>query len=157
MENFSLNDAATLVGLVFGSIGLAIGVMNYLRDNPKITVELQWDMTPFNLPEFDPNELVGVIRITNTGRRPAYVSHVALKLPKGYEGTHLVISEGLQGQKLSEGDPPLTFPSRQNELHQYAKDWRKLRAQVSDSTGKVWYSPRTWISKKPSWANENGS
>ena len=152
VNNFNLNDLGTLVGVVAGTAALVLGVLNHLRDRPTITVELQWDMTAMNLPGYDPNKPWGVIRITNVGRRPAYVSHVAINLPKGYEETHLLIMEGLQGRKLEEGAPPLTFPVKQEGLEQYARDWKKLRAQVSDATGKVWLSPRTWRGEPPSWA-----
>ena len=152
MTNITLNDAATLVGLVAGVSGFAIGILNYLRDNPKILIELQWDMSSYGNTGFNENELVGVIRISNTGRRPIYVSHVALKLPKGYEDTHLVISDGLVGQKLQEGDQPLTFPVSQEGLEKYKTKWKDIRAQVSGSTGKVWYSKKITKGQLPSWA-----
>jgi hypothetical protein len=38
----------------------------------------------------------------------------------------------------------------QDNMETYANDWMKIVAQVSDSTGKVWKSPR--IKQKPSWA-----
>lgn len=151
--SISLNDAGTLIGLVAGTAGLVLGILNYLRDNLKIAVELQWDMKPFNLPQFDENELMGVIRVTNSGRRPAYVSHVAIKCPKGYDETHLIIEETMHGKKLSEGDEPLVFPVKQRGLEKYKNEWKEVRAQISDSTGTVWYSPRVWRGKPPSWAN----
>jgi hypothetical protein len=156
--NISLNDLGTLVAVVAGTAAFVLGVLNYLRDRATVSVELQWDMKAMNAPGYDPAKSWGVIRVTNTGRRPAYVSHVAIKLPKGYEGSHLLVMEGLQGQKLEEGAPPLVFPVKQEGLEEYAKDWKKLRAQVSDSTGKVWQSPRKWRGEPPSWAkNSNAS
>ena len=149
--SITLNDAGTLIGIVVGTAALTLGILNYLRDNIKISVELQWDMKPFNLPQFDENELIGVIRVTNIGRRTTYVSHVAIKLPKGYDDTHLIMYESLQGKKLSEGDEPLIFPFKQPGLEKYKKKWKEVRAQISDSTGTVWYSPRVWRGKPPSW------
>lgn len=152
--NLNLNDLGTLVAVVVGTAGLVLGVLNFLRDRPKVVVELQWDTTAMNLPDYDPDKFWGVIRVTNTGRRPIFISHVAIKLPKKYEDTHLLIMEGLQGTTLEEGAPPLVFPVDQDGLEKYAKGWKKLRAQVSDSTGKVWFSPRVWNGQKPSWAKQ---
>ena len=149
--NINLNDLGTLVGVIAGTAGLVLGVLNYLRDKPIISVELQWDMTAMNVPGYSSNTPLAVIRITNSGRRPIYVSHVAIKLPKGYEGSHLLVMEGIEGKKLEEGASPLTLPMTQEGLEQYSKDWKKLRAQVSDSTGKVWFSKKTWRGKPPSW------
>ena len=155
--NLNLNDLGTLVGVVAGTAGLVLGILNYLRDRSKVMVELQWDMTAMNLPGYDSDKPWGVIRVTNSSRRPAYVSHVAVKLPKGYEESHLLVMEGLEGKKLEEGSPPLTFPVTQDGLERYAKDWKKLRAQVSDSTGKVWMSPRIWRGQRPSWATSRNA
>ena len=60
--------------------------------------------------------------------------------------------DGLEGKKLEEGAPPMTIPVSQAGLEKYAKDWKRLRAQVSDSTGNVWMSPRVWRGETPSWA-----
>lgn len=152
MPGLSLNDIATIIGLIAGVSGLAIGVLNYMRDNPRVLIELQWDMLSYGFTEFDEDEFVGVIRIANTGRRPIYVSHVALRLPKGYEETHLVLKDGLVGQKLQEGDQPLTYPVSQKGLEEYEAKWRDVIAQVSDSTGKVWCSKKVQEGNAPSWA-----
>ena len=155
MENITLNDIATLFGLAAGAAGLVLGILNYLRERAKVVVDLQWDMKTMNLPQYDPNKDWGVIRITNTGRRSTYVSHVAIKLPGHCEDSHLLVMEGLQGQKLEEGAPPLVFPVSQEGLNEYAKHWKKLRAQVSDLSGKVWFSPRRYRGEVPSWAKRN--
>lgn len=152
MSNLTLNDIATIVGLVAGVSGLVIGILNFLRDKPKVLIELQWDMSSYGITGIEGNELVGIIRVANTGRRPIYVSHVAIKLPPGYENSHLVISEGLVGKKLQEGDQPLTYPVIQNNLEEYKEKWRNLTAQISDSTGKVWRSKKIQEGKAPSWA-----
>ena len=151
-ESTTLNDLGTLIGVVAGTAALVLSLLNYLRDRHKIVVELKWDLDVMNVPGYDVNKHWGVIRITNTGRRPIYVSHVGIKLPKGYQDTHLLVMEGLQGEKLEEGAPPLTYPLDQEGLDVYKKHWKKLRAQVSDSTGKVWMSPRVWRGDPPSWA-----
>lgn len=85
-----------------------------------------------------------------TGRRAMFMSHVALKLPKGGEYSHFLIRGGLKGQKLSEGDPPAIFPVDQEGLGLYASDWKSVRAQVSDSTGKKWLSKKINVAGKGS-------
>ncbi len=80
------------------------------------------------------------------------MSHVALKLPKGSEHSHLLIMGGLRGKKLTEGDPTEIFVIDQSGLEQYASDWDKIVAQVSDSTDKVWYSKPSKKDETPSWA-----
>jgi hypothetical protein len=136
-----------LLGLIFGLIGTVIGVFNYLRDRGKLVVRLQWDMAITGEPE---DKRTGCITITNTGRRAIFMSHVALRLPKGAEYSHFLIRDGLKGQKLSEGDSPAVFPVDQEGLEPYASEWQKVLAQVSDSTGKVWLSKKVPVT--PSWA-----
>jgi len=68
--NINLNDLGTLVGVIAGTAGLVLGVLNYLCDKPIISVKLQWDMTAMNVPGYDSNAPLAVIRITNSGRRP---------------------------------------------------------------------------------------
>jgi hypothetical protein len=148
----TLSETTSLVALVFGLSGFVLGVLNYLRDRHKVIVTLQWDMSMTSDDRFDRDKKWGVITVTNVGRRPTYVSHVALKLPKGYDHSHLLISDSIHGKKLTEGDPSEVFVVNQEGLEQYAKDWDRLKAQISDSTGKVWFSRRQKAAGRPSWA-----
>ena len=59
--------------------------------------------------------------------------------------------ESIKGIKLGEGDSPQTFIADQEGLEVYSKDWRKITAQVNDSTGKVWRSKKLKKNEKPSW------
>lgn len=59
---------------------------------------------------------------------------------------------GIRGKKLTEGDPSEVFVVDQSGMEQYAKDRRNIVAQVSDSTGKVWYSKKLKAAQIPSWA-----
>lgn len=147
LTNITISELTGLLGLIFGVIGTSIGVFNFWRDKGKLVVRLQWDMAITGESE---GKQVGCITVTNSGRRAVFMSHVALRLPKGHEHSHFLIREGLKGQKLSEGDPPAVFPVDQEGLEQYAKEWKDVRAQVSDSTGKEWLSKK--ISVAPSWA-----
>ena len=152
MSALTLNDFATTVGLLVGGAGFALGVLNYFRDKAKVIVELSWDMSVTEGTQYDSTKPWGVVYVTNVGRRPIYVSHAALKLPKGYDHSHLVLMEGVQGLKLTEGDPTHTFMVDQEGMEVYAKDWNKIIAQVNDSSGKAWKSSKRKNKKKPSWA-----
>lgn len=143
----TLTETSALLGLLFGLIGTLLGVFNYFRDKADIVVLLKWDMA---LKGEDEASRVGCITVTNTGRRAIFISHVALRLPKGGENSHFLIQGGLNGQKLLEGDPPAVFPIEQNNLENYANRWKEIVAQVSDSTGKEWISKK--VRNTPSWA-----
>ena len=148
----TLSDFVGVCGLVFGVSGFVLGVMNYLRDRHAVVVSLQWDLAVTEGSGYDHMRKWGLIRVTNVGRRATYVSHVALKLPKGYDHTQLVIMGGVVGKKLSEGDPSEVYVVDQAGMEQYAKDWRAIVAQVNDSTGRAWHSKRLRSNEKPSWA-----
>ena len=67
---------------MFGTAGLVLGILNYLRDRPNVAVTLQWDMSVTENPVIDPRKKWGVISVTSVGRRPVYIVSVALELPK---------------------------------------------------------------------------
>lgn len=148
LTNMTISELTGLLGLIFGLIGTSIGVFNFWRDKGRLVVRLQWDMAVTGEPD---EKRVGCITVTNTGRRAIFMSHVALRLPKGGEYSHFLIRKGLKGQKLSEGDPPAVFRIDQECLGLYANEWKNVRAQVSDSTGKEWISKNVTVI--PSWAN----
>ena len=149
----TFSEFISALGLCFGLAGFVLGVLNYLRDRHRIDITLQWDLDVTPGTSYDQTKKWGVIRVTNAGRRPTYVSHVALKIPKGYDHSHLVIMGGISGKKLSEGDPTESFVVTQDGMNAYAKDWNRIVAQVTDSAGRNWYSkpPRD----KPSWASSS--
>ncbi len=93
----------------------------------------------------------GIVTVSNTGRRPIYISHASLALPKGYKATHLLLWEGLGGQKLGEGAQPVDYIVNQDGMEEYKKDWKKIRAMVIDASGKNYYS-KVDKSNRPSWA-----
>jgi hypothetical protein len=61
---------------------------------------------------------------------------------------------GITGKKLSEGDPTEVFVVDQAGMEEYAKNWRRIVAQVNDSAGKDWYSPKLKAAERPSWAGD---
>jgi hypothetical protein len=145
-----INDISTVIALVTGVSGFTLGLLNYLRDKPSVKVELSWEMTTT-----DTQEMVGVIRVANIGRRPIFLSHVALKIPKGYGESYLILKDGINGQKLSEGDAPLSYLVTYDKMEKYSKVWHKLLAQVSDSAGKTYLSKKASVEPKPSWVKES--
>lgn len=70
----ALATTGSILGMVLGTAGVTISVLNYLRDRPQVKVTLQWNMV-------DPNtgEVRGLVRITNTGRRAVYICIAALE------------------------------------------------------------------------------
>jgi hypothetical protein len=145
-----------ICGVAFGFGGLLLGILNYFRDRPKLVVTLQWDMAVTDNPIYDPKKSWGVVRVTNIGRRTVYLANVALKLPKtfktakGFEHSHLLLSESLGGKKLAEGDPPAGFVVNQDDLAKYSEVWQQVRAIAEDSVGKAYKSNK--IAAPPSWA-----
>lgn len=146
----TITEGISLTGLIFGVAGFVLGVLNYLRDRHKVAVTLQWDLDVTPDSGYDQTKKWGLITVTNIGRRSTYVSHVALNLPRGYDHSHLLIQGGIQGRKLTEGDSTEIYVVDQDGMEQYAKDWKNIVAQVSDSTSKVWHSKK--LKEKPSWA-----
>jgi hypothetical protein len=149
-------SVTALVGAITGTAALVLSIKNYLRDNPRIKVMLRWDMSITDNPRYDRSKLWGLVSVANVGRRPIHVRIAHLKLAKGYKYSHLVISEGIAGKSLPEGDAPAIFMISQEGMQEYAKDWRKIRAAIYDSAGREYLSPKT-SSKDPvpSWAKGN--
>jgi hypothetical protein len=148
----AITQVAALLGMVLGTAGLVISLMNYLRDRPRVTVRLKWDMSVMDNPRYDTKKKWGIVTVTNAGRRPVFISIAALTVPKGFEMTHLILSESASGNKLSEGDAPARFMVNQDDLEKYRDAWREVRAYVEDSTGKRYLSKRLNKSDIPSWA-----
>lgn len=103
--NVTLSNLAAIAGMVLGTTGFMMSWMNYLRDRPQVRVSLQWDMT-----NSQTREMMGLVRVVNVGRRPIFISVVALELPRGFKDSHLLLVDSIQGAKLSEGDKPKGYP-----------------------------------------------
>jgi hypothetical protein len=144
---------ASITGMVLGTAGFVLSLVNYFRDRAKIRVRLQWDMavTPGD-PRYDPRKKYAVISVLNIGRRPVYLGAVALRLPKGFKATHLLAPEAIGGKKLEEGGPPMIVTLQQDNLEEYSKQWREVRAYVELSTGKTYLSKKLHKLSRPSWA-----
>ena len=73
-----------MTGVVLGTFGSVLGVLNYLRDRSRVTVTLHWDMAVTNSPIYDSRKKWGLVKVANVGRRPVYVSHASTP-PAGFE------------------------------------------------------------------------
>jgi hypothetical protein len=147
-----IKDWAALIGAVTGPVGLTIALMVYFRDRARVTVLLSWDMK-----QTESSDDIAVVRISNIGRRPIYLSHAHIRLPKGADAnvSHLVFPDNIQGVTLLEGSAPhlLVLNQRQLQMEKYAKIWWRLRATVIDAAGKHYHSD--WPLERPSWASSS--
>ena len=142
----------SICGIAFGLSGLVLGILNYIRDRSRIAVTLTWDMSIPDDPRYDPAERYGLVRVTNTGRRAAFISIVALAPPKGSTDQFLILSDSIKGTRLGEGDPPAVFTFHQHLVAEYAAKWREIRAVAEETGGKKHWSKRLKNEQPPSWA-----
>lgn len=134
----TLTGVTAVLGAVFGTAGVVLGLMNYLRDRPRIKIFLQWNMQMIPASKAEAN--CGMVTVTNTGRRTVYISHVCLVLPKTHKNRVLLLMDSVPGKKLSEGDPPAVFIIKQDIQNEYSQELKRIRAQVQDSTGQIYSS-----------------
>lgn len=139
-----LTSAAAFLGVAFGIAGFILGVLNYVRDQPRIKVRLQWNMTLVGDSFLKDNRECGLVTVTNTGRRPVYISHVCLLVPKnhGHKYRGVVLMDSIPGRKLAEGDPPALFVVPHDVQKECSDKLNRIRARVEDSE-------RVYISKYP--------
>lgn len=145
----TLSNCAAVLGMVLGTAGFVMSLLNYLRDRPRVRVTLNW-----NMANTQTREMMGLVKVVNTGRRPVFISIVALELPDGFRHTHLILNDSIPGKKLCEGDAPAGFLVKYDGLEQYSKVWRKIRAYVEDSAGGEYYSEKIDKEKTPSWVRQ---
>jgi len=156
-DTVTLSNLAALAGMVLGTAGSVMSLMNYLRDRPRVRVSLSWDLTPIQDTE-QVGEQIGVLSITNVGRRPIFISIAAVEVPQTFrKRAHLVVLESSSGQRLAEGDPPLKYVLRYKDLKlsPYSNRWRQVRGYAEDSAGKRYVSKKPPKSPVPSWVKES--
>ncbi len=133
-------------GAVSGAIGTFLGILSYRRDKANVEVFLQWDMNTD--PPQDNDDKVGVLRISNIGRRPVYLSHAYVRASR--QQNPLILAETISGFKIGEADPPKIIAVPQKGLSQFSKNWDQVEVVITDTAGNNYVSNRA--SKKPSWA-----
>lgn len=148
----TVTEVAALIGALTGPSGLLLAFLVYSRDRAMVEVFAQADMSAFGSMPAVKGATYYVVRITNVGRRGAFVSHTHFAIPKGTVGgvTHVVIGNP-QGVTLGEGAPPHYVYINQAGLQAYAHIWWRMRATVHDGAGARYNSP--WPIDAPSWAN----
>jgi len=137
----ALTTTGSILGMVLGTAGFTVSVLNYLRDCPKVKVLLQWNMTDSRT-----GVIKGLVRVTNVGRRPVFIGAAAIQVEGG--ATYL-LSDAIPGTKLQEGDKPAGYFVNHDGMAQHFGEWRKVRAFVEDSTGKKYWSKYPSKSDKP--------
>ena len=135
-----------ILGAALGTAGFTISILAFLRDRPRITVVLNWDLESAERPGFR----IGLVSVINIGRRAVYIGAVALELPKHSEYKALLLKGSIPGKRLGEGDPPAKYMVSYDKPEKYKANWYKIRAFAEDSAGKKYYSKFT--ARKPSWA-----
>ena len=146
MDN--LTTIGSVLGMVLGTAGLTISLLNYLRDRPRVKVTLVWNMV-----NLQTQQVSGLVRVTNTGRRAVFISIAAIEIPNS--PTVYVLNDSLAGTKLGEGDRPAAYFVSHDDMAAHSPHWQKLRAFVEVSTGEKYYSayPRENESP-PKWATQ---
>jgi hypothetical protein len=138
-----------LVGVIIGTAGLVLSLLNYFRDRPKVIVRLVWHNLVTD--EHRGGKTSCEIIVTNVGRRPIFISHAHLSYPDTPVVSLLI--DSVAGAKLLEGDPPKSYliEDTAGKWNTYAAEWWKVRARVMDHTGKNWWSTSVTHRHKPEW------
>ena len=90
-----MSNGLAIFGAVTGGLGLAVSMLVYLRDAPRVLVTLSFDWTQaeYQLREPDgDDELLAVIQIANVGRRAVYLTHA--HIPAVVRGGQALIWNG---------------------------------------------------------------
>jgi hypothetical protein len=101
---------ASIIGMVTGLSALIISWLNYAKDNSKINIELKRrEIKPTDGSTIP--ESAWVIKVSNDGRRPAYITHIGLELSERQDGVKrcLLVADSSKGRKITEADPPMIF------------------------------------------------
>lgn len=147
-----VTDIIAIVGGITGPLGLLLAFLVYLRDRPRVSVSLQFDMQGYgSLPNIPAG--YAVITAHNVGRRSIFLSHPHIRIPKRFGmrvGTSHLLFYNISGKTMSEGGPPFMDYAEQDGFDTYKSIWPQLRASVVDATGRNHYSD--WPTMKPDWA-----
>ena len=147
----TIEALASLIGAITGPAGLTIALLVYFRDRSKVRVILGWDRIMVGGPVED-KKTYTQITIINSGRRPIYLSHASIELPKRVSNKYgtLLFSDGIDGVTLGEGARPHVVTADQNHenIKNHLQEWWKLRAAVVDASGQKYYSDWPMLAPK---------
>lgn len=145
-----INDTVALIGAITGPIGLVVALLVYFKDRPVVKVTMKWDMLSLGDATTSEKKFC-CVTIYNIGRRPIYLSHVHIKIPRKGAGD-ILFTGGISGVTLPEGAPPhLVYADQsQQEIRRHGNVWWRLRATVIDAAGKYYHSD--WPTRAPQWA-----
>lgn len=132
---------ASIIGMVTGLSALILSWSNYIKDRPKIIIELKRrEIKTSENPKLIEEALV--ISISNNGRRPAYITNVGLELSPSEVGFNrcLLVSDSTKGKRIGEGDPPMTFILSKKILKPLSDMMENSRAVAFDDRGKKYLS-----------------
>ncbi len=156
MEDQALLQAITatvaILGAVTGTVGLVLGVANFLRDRPDIRVTLRVGRRVFNHPEYDPEKSYAIVTVANAGRRPVYLRSVSLWMPG--EPWFLLHDSLRNPDTFPEGGPPKDYFAEQDLIIGMTDRWAGIRAVVEDATGKQYVSRS--IAERPAAGDDLG-
>ena len=133
-----------LWGATTGTLGLALSLLLFLRDGPRVQITLHLT-EEFAAPGSD-----GCVNIVNVGRRPIFLTHIFMR-PQRRGGNTIIFNTNGGGVTLREGAEPMSVPIR-HEVFVDAGAWWKIRVEVLDITGRPYKSLR--LTERPSFTSE---
>lgn len=143
-----MNFNPAIWGAVTGTMGLAVALLVFFRDAPRVVVTMNWDMSGYG--HMAGGGAVVLIAIANVGRRAIYLSHAHIPYLEG--GGAFLFDNGIAGVTLAEGTGPHIVWAYQAGLEAgFADQWWRARAQVVDVTGRSYRS--RWPTKRPSFGS----
>jgi hypothetical protein len=138
-----LTTITSILGLVTGVTALIVSWSNYMKDRPKVIIDLKLkEIKDAHHPTVFEEALV--ITITNNGRRPVYITQVGLQLTKsnlGYDRC-LLVSDSTKGGRIEEGGPPIIHTLSKKDLEPLSSIMQDSRVIALDSRGKKYISQR---------------
>jgi hypothetical protein len=143
-----MTQGLSILGAVTGVLGLLVSLLVYLRDAPRVRVNLRFDMKGWgSLPDV----LHCVVAVYNVGRRTIYLERINIP-PTTAGGQTLIWDDTMGSVTLPEGGKPHVSFFRQEgfENEHHVKEWWRIRAMIWDAAGRSYRS--YWLTERPSFA-----
>ena len=129
-----------------------MSIFNFLRDRAILHVGISVNKIIKNSPQYSEDKTYVVVEVINIGRRPAFISIVALLFP---DGQNAVLSDIFFNPKSTkEGEEPRQFLCEQESIHQLPTQWAGTYCLVRTSAGKQFRSK--FLNILPTGATEIG-